>query len=808
MIGTKVRGSKHLLRLINENGIGVFFMPHPSRICYGKAFLYRNTKNSRKYFDGGKDCILVFNNAISNTPNDPSRDDNERLRSASVEFPGVWAINPYSRGDGNFTQFEGAIVLPETFEKDYHKFLDENKKGVANIARYVDVNCDVAKYIYVLSSGSRNYFFWLINLFFKQSVHITVLEHIMNWCENYGHMSGELKKGTPTAYTRYSDIEMLVNEMYVLRRSKRASNTINTFNTAQKKALKGMELTDSDYDVLSKFGKLSYQKRNNFIRKVSNIEDPREILKLMAFLTDQHFSWNKQSLMDFIKNSENIKCEVVFDNDNIVLVKVFDFDTVKRLAKTTNWCISKNKSYWNEYVVRKGRSTQYVLFDFSRKEDDRFSIIGFTSLHNRGIILAHDFNNTNIMGRCNDSLQGDIVSFIRQYVGNGNIESILKMDGIDLSLVTTFDISNVKWDRDTVIASLNKFVPRKNYYIVSDLGDKMAILTSDTNIFRFIGGDSSKFIDGVSASKILVFIDFSADANSSTKLCFSLIGYRSDSMEEYSMGIFDARSKGIKCSFNSKLDEYGLPYDIISRSCHPKDVFFDCLYSYDSKKCSALINDASVKKVLLSKEESDRLMSVLIAVTLTMHSFDYINLFYNNGYTLKSIMGFDRLRNVFNETISNILSYGGELRVEDIFNEKYISQFESGELLNYSHSCAIGIFKAFSMMVDKELKTADEFSSVYRMLKRPSAIADELMICMAKKACEDKDGNKYILSDMLSYCRVKKFTKALSFLYDVCGNSDAKKNMDSSDGWYTISYSQPSSTIASTIGNITTTTTI
>ena len=79
-----------------------------------------------------------------------------------------------------------------------------------------------------------------------------------------------------------------------------------------------------------------------------------------------------------------------------MVLKVFDFETIKQLAKTTNWCISKNKSYWNNYVSPENNTSQYVLFDFSKKEDDKHSIIGFTVMHNKGITNAHDFTNNNL----------------------------------------------------------------------------------------------------------------------------------------------------------------------------------------------------------------------------------------------------------------------------------------------------------------------------------------------------------------------------------------------------------------------------
>jgi hypothetical protein len=80
---------------------------------------------------------------------------------------------------------------------------------------------------------------------------------------------------------------------------------------------------------------------------MSTVGDPNEILHQMAFLADVHFKWNKESLMEYLANNENLSYELKYDKGDVVLLMVNDYDTVKRLAKNTNWCISKNKQYWN-----------------------------------------------------------------------------------------------------------------------------------------------------------------------------------------------------------------------------------------------------------------------------------------------------------------------------------------------------------------------------------------------------------------------------------------------------------------------------
>ena len=71
-----------------------------------------------------------------------------------------------------------------------------------------------------------------------------------------------------------------------------------------------------DKKTIIKFSKLSDVKKNNFIRKVSTIEDLNELMRQMRHASSLHFSWNKDSLMDFLENVEGIKYEIVCENEN------------------------------------------------------------------------------------------------------------------------------------------------------------------------------------------------------------------------------------------------------------------------------------------------------------------------------------------------------------------------------------------------------------------------------------------------------------------------------------------------------------
>ena len=115
----------------------------------------------------------------------------------------------------------------------------------------------------------------------------------------------------------------------------------------------------------------------------------------MKTLVKIQYEWNKESFMKFLTNNEDFKYNIIHDKDNIVLLLVNDFETIKHIAKTTNWCISKNMQYWKNYMTST-LNKQYVMYNFGLKEDDEYSIVGFTVSDNNRITHAHSFTNISL----------------------------------------------------------------------------------------------------------------------------------------------------------------------------------------------------------------------------------------------------------------------------------------------------------------------------------------------------------------------------------------------------------------------------
>ena len=717
MIGTRLKGFRHLLRLAKTSSeVGFFFKHDHFSINYGVALYVKAEEFACPYLTTSGDYVIMFNNCLSNVKYNDSYHTgdgiNKRIRELRGNYAYVW-ISPIdkNRYRDESSLFAYPMTVPEDFDKKYKEFCEANKKQIPNLTRFTDINSPIARYFFAITNGSKNFFFWAINAYFKQGISPFLLERIMLWNDNYSQLSNKLAKGTITGYTSGHDFFVLSKELMNLRRNKRANDVISMFNTAQKKALKAYSLSIRDYDTLSKFGKLSSKKKNNFIRKMSTIEDPVEILKQMSFLADVHFEWKKESLMEFLKNSENFNCEVVIDKGDIVLLKVKDYETVKRLAKTTNWCISKDKKYWIEYVETKRNATQYVLMDFSRKEDDNLSIVGFTSVHDRGITNAHDFQNRNLMQGRRTSTVSEIKSFVSKFVDCSSIYGVLDKYGIKMSDVVTYEPNQYKWDRESMFKYLEECVSPEDYYIIHDDGERVVLIVEDDNVRYFLGdayiGQRGNRGIGPDSNQHIIFADFSKKQNDPEKLTFGVITHNFADHESSCARLYNDRFEPVTQSFDSKLEEYGLPYDIICRNDDVVERFYNSLSSLELAAAKDLLNDKNVRRSLLDRDRSDYVRDCITNVTFGYNSADYIKMFYERGYKLSDVIGGRHTGDLARRMMQNMLDTrlalpGGNAIVP---SDEDLQALVDGKIEDYNTSFYIGNFMMLMMILDNETNT-------------------------------------------------------------------------------------------------------
>ena len=349
----------------------------------------------------------------------------------------------------------GVIIFTDEIDSQLQKCLQENKKQFEPIFRQYTTPEDSSVYLsYILCGGNATYMSWTLKQRIKNGISWCVLQRIMNFAVVYPQLISKLSKGNIIPYDGKHGIVQLTNEIHLLQCTKRVDMVLNKFNTNQKKLLKALPKDKTIISSFSKFDQLSEIKQRNFIRKVSTMEDVNEILNQLSFVVSNHFNWNKKSIIEYLNNVEGLNYDIVVDKDDLLLLNIKDYETIKRIGKTTNWCISKNKSYWRNYMNHPNR-VQYVLIDLTQKEDSEHSIIGFTVETSKGIIAAHSFTNKDILNRRSATYENNNFTSIFNKVTPSNVYSILKKHSIDQSMFLV-QKNDDPWEVDFIIDKLDE----------------------------------------------------------------------------------------------------------------------------------------------------------------------------------------------------------------------------------------------------------------------------------------------------------------------------------------------------------------
>ncbi len=677
MLGKQIRSIRHLVREIGDSFRYVI-------INRDRDYDYELCKAIKldKFASTKSETLFVFNNAFSYGDVKPKLiHSHPKLREMESEYSEVFVISNMSAESVVLSgELNNITLLPESFDEDYHKFVKTNYKTFEPLFnKYcLSERSHSLKILYSLTGNSKNFFVWGVNLLFKQSIPMYIIERILYWNENYRQLVKNLSKSTITAYTSRESIRQLLDEMCYIRRDKRINDTINLFNTAQKKLIRN-NLKEEDKDVIASFHRLSQTKKINFIQKVSTINSYDELMRMMRHVTSSHFSWDKKSFLDSLENVENLNYKIVVNNGNTVALKVNDFETVKYLAKTTNWCISKNKTYWNSYVTLRDNTSQYMVFDFSKEEDSETSIVGFTCKKNESIVNAHSFSNANMLFDNEIDNSFFINSFLPDMDNKGSIYSFLEAHNLNLLDFVEFKKQPYDWNRESALKYLHKYVDDESIRVLKDDGKLLALLVDDEELVHFIGGEYENLeIYHTHISKHILFMDFSLPETDPNRIMFAPIK-KDCNEEERPIFFLNSLMSDPKISFNCTLTKFGLPYDTIKRT---NDLVKRFVYAIDDNnipELNNLLKKGNIKKKLFDNDEfgiAGAFSDAIVKFATEYASFDYLDAVYNNGRKLTELFGINITTLVISKITRQLLrtyynkEYPTEEDIDNFFNKR------------------------------------------------------------------------------------------------------------------------------------------
>ncbi len=123
--------------------------------------------------------------------------------------------------------------------------------------------------------------------------------------------------------------------------------------------------------------------------------------KLAAYHTVEQFekglmgyvnSINKFEKEDIKLKVQNNNAEILLEEEDLLILKIRDYEASKILGEGSTWCILRNKSFFNTYVKNQNNH-QYFVYDFSKNSKTRESRIGITITPSGDHKAAHYKNN-------------------------------------------------------------------------------------------------------------------------------------------------------------------------------------------------------------------------------------------------------------------------------------------------------------------------------------------------------------------------------------------------------------------------------
>lgn len=443
-----------------------------------------------------------------------------------------------------------------------------SKKQINPLVEKYKINVEknmVFQSLITMFRDQPNYQIWAIKTVFENVASLDVIQRIKSWAENNQTEIKNLTKGNIILYKKPEDFKMLEDEMRGLEMLKFVNESINKFNTNQRKMLKNEILKNINnalealasrkfiewFEIFRQMSTLVRHRQEKLISTSSAINDDIHFLKehIKSALAES-YDWNKEDMLGFMARNAS-DCSVVHNEGDIVVITVPSFKSSKLMCGNgrTGWCLTREERYFNQYVKEQRDATQYFVFDFSKKESHELAHIGFTVQAARGITNAHSTRNNNLMGNVN--VDGKSV----------NIHKALQDAKIPSSVyIHLKDLKNYKWDVEAFL----KFVEKNKKNIAISVAENnrfvVRVLTNDA----FNGIIDHSLIDYRNYSinnntKTYVFLDFNLKKDDDKSLM--VIHYSKD---QYNFDTLNSvkNAYNVECKKENHLANLGITTDM------------------------------------------------------------------------------------------------------------------------------------------------------------------------------------------------------------------------------------------------------
>jgi len=283
--------------------------------------------------------------------------------------------------------------------------------------------------------------------------------------------------------------EEVLDKISIVKNDLTINSLISKFPSEQKNIARELIKDTDGYNLVLKAA--SSHKLDILLTKISRYHSKSELKTALSLFSKESMN-DREKIKEFLKNS---KSAIVYENDNIMIVKVDNLSDIQKLGSDTSWCILR-QSMWSHYTS--GRY-QYILYDFTKDDWDPKFKIGFTLNKDYSVHAAHDIldsgcstylnnfmqNNeikysslipkSEVIEITNDMIQGlrksSKVSLLTQYSDNMKLEQIptFLKKLVDISTDSYGSITFGESKLEIVKNCLNRYFSNKTYVTINDL---------------------------------------------------------------------------------------------------------------------------------------------------------------------------------------------------------------------------------------------------------------------------------------------------------------------------------------------------
>ena len=246
------------------------------------------------------------------------------------------------------------LLLRENYQKA-KKILKEEE---------IDINDTEFNNIKNLLGKHTGYLGKFTEWYFKQHTNITYLRNLLNQILEVG-----LDKSIDTFETAESLGDYLTKTMY----DRKTKQVLKSLPSRARRLV-----TDKLIDLIFNFPQYIVNIKDFYSKKGGRYKDSDKLYSDTEILINNlSGGWG----VEYIKYKPE---ELVYKDSSTLILHIKDYDRSCDLG-SQHWCISTDKSMWKDYT--EGFNKQYFIYDFSKSQSDKKSMIGVT-INTSGLISA------------------------------------------------------------------------------------------------------------------------------------------------------------------------------------------------------------------------------------------------------------------------------------------------------------------------------------------------------------------------------------------------------------------------------------